>query len=357
MAAPNTISENWDALVTTTLRKWTQTKLIDVISTSNPFLYLIKKRGLWKPQEELGREAAIPLMYGLAEADSYAGLDPILMQTLEGITAATYQWRNFATSVQISGDEESQNRSKAKMISLLESKVMQTELGIKEKVNKVILQGNKAVAAGNNIYDPYVSPQNASKFWLPLANIVDHDPTASRTTKCGNIDQSVSTNAFWRNITKQSAATTYAGLAGELDELCQDVSEGPGGDPDLWVCDKAYYRLYKRLLRDFHRNPSYVKADLPFKNIAFNDEALTWDTYMVDFANNSTTISEGTLVGLNTRFFEVQVDKYANFSMGPYQKPIGVDGKVAEILLRGAILCGNRKKQCVMDDIDLTIVA
>lgn len=353
MASPQVESLDYNALVTTTLKKWARTKLEDQTSKSNPFFYLIKKRGLWKPQEDLGQRAAIPLMYALANVDSYAGFNPILAQEIDGITTALYDWRNIGTSVMISGDEEAQNRSRSRMINLLESKTMQTEMGMKEFTNRVLLQGNLANAAGNHIYDPYTSSRNGSVFVDPLGKIIQHDPTAARSV--GGIAQN--TYTWWRNYSLQSSATTYALLGAELDLLCQEASKGPGGDPDLWLCSQGYERLYKKFLRSFHHNPDFRKADLPFKNVLFNDEPMCWDELLPDWANETTTESEGTLIGVNTRFWEVQVDKFANFTMGPWQKPIGVDGRVAEFLLRAAILCGNRRKQCVMDDIDLTIAS
>jgi hypothetical protein len=342
---------NYDAILSTTLFNYRKT-LEDAISTANAFLFYLMKvrKGGYQLVSELGDRMAMPLMYELGNADSYSGYDVLDCTPADGITMAFFNWAQASVPISISGLEEKKNRGEEKIISLLESKTTQAELGLQEFFNKRMLQGS----AGSAITTAYVSAMNGSTFVDPLPYQVAYDPTASSSP--GSINQS--TNLWWRNQFKDFAnATTYAGFLKFLRTLRNNCSKGPGGPPDLHLTTQGTAELYEAALAAAHRNPSYQVADIPFDNVAFYGKPLCWDEFVPDAKNGTVTQTKGSWYMLNTKFWGVRVDRETNFSTTPFIKPENQDAKTAHILWLGALGVSNRRKQGVGGNIDETIAS
>jgi hypothetical protein len=350
--APSSLTLNYDAILSTTLFNYRKT-LEDAISTANAFLYVLMKKNKngYKKVSDIGDRMALPLMYELGNADSYSGYDVLDVTPADGITMAFFNWAQASVPISISGLEEKKNAGEAKLIDLLESKTKQAELGLQEFFNKKMLQG----AGGSAITSPYTSPMNGSQFIDPLPLQVAYDPTTS--TSIGNLNQS--TYGWWRNQTKNSASTTFAGFLKELRNARNNASKGPGGSPDLHLADQATAELYEASLAAAHRNPSYQSADIPFDNVAFYGKPLTWDEFVADAANGSATQSttSGTWYMLNTQFWGIRVHSGTNFTPTPFIKPENQDARTSHILWLGAMGVGNRRKQGVVGSIDTTIAS
>lgn len=348
--AVSSLTLNYDSILSTTLFNY-RSKLEDTISTANAFFYKLKASGAYKTVTDIGDRMQIPLMYQLGTADSYSGYDILDTTPMDGITAAFANWAQCAVPIAISGLEEKKNAGEAQIIDLLESKTKQAEIGIQEFFNKKFLQG----AGGSTITTAYTSSINGSTFIDPLPKLVAYDPTTS--TAIQNINQSI--YPWWRNQTKNSTSTTYAGFLKELRSARNNASKGPGGQPDLHVCDQATKEMYEAALAAAHQNPSYQSADIPFDTVAFYGKPVTWDEFVPDVQGGSATQSttSGTWWMLNTQFFMMKVHAGTNFTPTPFQKPVGQDAKVAHILWLGAVGVSNRRKQGVVGGIDTTIAS
>lgn len=334
----------YDAVLSTTLFNYRK-KLEDAISTANAFLFKVMKGSGYKKVSDLGDRMQLALMYELGNADSYSGYDVLNVQPADGITSAHFDWRQAAVPISISGLEEKKNRGEAKIIDLLESKTKQAELGLQEFFNKRLLYG----AGGSTITTAYSSSINGSSFVDPLPLLVAYDPTTS--TVIGNINQS--TNTWWRNQTANgSGDTTYALFLKKLRKLRNDCSKGPGGGPDLHLAQQGTVELYEAALAASHQNPSYQKADIPFDNVAFYGQPVTWDEFVPDAVNGTVTQTKGTWYMLNTQFWGIRVDKATNFAPTPFTKPENQDAKTAHILWLGSVGVSNRRKQGVYGNID-----
>lgn len=330
----------------------------DTISTANAFLFYLMKRSKngYQIINDIGDRMAMPLMYELGNADSYSGYDVLDVTPADGISMAFFNWAQAAVPISISGLEEKKNRGEEKIISLLEAKVTQAELGLQAFFNQKMLQG----AGGSSITTAYSSPANGSSFVDPLPFQVQF--TVSTSNSPGNINQS--TNAWWQNQTVDFstgtyAATTYAGFLKSLRHLRNNCAKGPGGPPDLHVATQGTAELYEAALAAAHRNPSYQVADIPFDNVAFYGQPLTWDEYMCDFKTGNTTNppTYGSWLMLNTKFWGVRVDAETNFATSPFLKPIDQDAKTAHILWLGALGVSNRRKQGIGGGISESIAS
>jgi hypothetical protein len=347
---PSSLTLNYDALLSTTLFKYSA-KLRDMISTANAFYFMLNRKGAIKEVDDLGERKQTPLMYELGQADAYSGYDQLDTTPMDGITSAFTDWRQAAVPIAISGLEEKKNSSESRMLSLLESKTKQAEMGIKEFFNKRFIQG----AGGTSIKSAYTSSINGASFIDPLPKLVMYNPTSSVAIQ--NINQS--TYSWWQNQYTNSTGSTYAAFFKELEKTRNNAGKGPGGVPDLHLCDQSVFELFCAALRSMHHNTSYTKADMPFQTVAFFGDAVTWDEYVPDVQGDSATQSttSGTWWMLNTEFFDIEVHSGTNFTSTPFQKPVGQDAKIAHLLWLGATGCSNRRKQAVMGGIDTTITS
>src|SRR5690606_20067825 len=87
-----------------------------------------------------GNKIVLPLIHALnGTAGSFSGYDTLPTTPQEGITAAEYEWREYAVSIAISGFEEAVNNGEQEVIDLLEAKVMQAEETVLENMDVMFL--------------------------------------------------------------------------------------------------------------------------------------------------------------------------------------------------------------------------
>jgi hypothetical protein len=340
-------------LLSTTLFNYHRT-LMDNISKTNALLYQLMHAvdGGYEQVDDIGDRMQVPLMYELGTADSYSGYDVLDVTPMDGIMAAFWDWRQASVPIAISSLEEKKNSGQARILSLLESKTKQAEMGIQDFFNKRLLVG----AGGSAITTAYSSALNGSQFLDPLPLLIKGDPTSS--TVVGNINQS--THSWWQNQFEDfDTATTYKGVLRELRQLRVRCNRGPGGTPDLHIVDENVYSLFESALAEFHQNPSYQKADIPFENIGFYGKPVVYDERVPDVGAGSETVAagSGTWFMVNTKFFKIKVHRGTNFSPTPFQKPENQDAKVAHVLWLGGIGVSNRRKHGVGFDIDTAIAS
>lgn len=349
---PSSVTNDYDALLSTTLNNYHRT-LVDNISKSNVFMhYLMEKvEDGYELVDDIGDRMQVPLMYELGQADSYSGYDVLDVTPMDGITSAFWDWRQASVPIAISSLEEKKNSGEARIISLLDSKTKQAEMGIQDFFAYRFMVG----AGGSQITTPYSSPINGSLFVDPLPLLIKFDPTTSQLV--GNINQS--TSPWWQNQKFDSIATTFKGWLLELRKLRMKVSRGPGGGPDLNLVDENVYTLYETALSTFHQNPSYQKADIPFEHVMFYGKPVVADERVPNVAAGTETVvdTSGTWFMMNMKFFKIKVHRGTNFVPTPFQKPENQDAKVSHILWLGGVGVSNRRKQGVMGSIDTTMTS
>lgn len=343
----------YDDLWTQTLQNYRQT-LEDVVSNSNNlFNTLMKGRGgVYEGTDNIGTQINIPLMTEIGTFDSYSGYDELNTSPMEGVTAALFDWRQASIPVSISGLEERMNAgSEVQLVNMLKSKVKQAEIGIQEGFARALLQGNGGAA----IRTPRTSVVNGSVFIDPLPKLVDF--TNNRAVAVGAIDPSLAGNAFWRNQVLNDGSSSFAGFLRNISKLFNDCTiVGPGGGPDIHICDQNTFEYYESALRSQNRYVAYTKADIPFESIGFRGHALTMDNFVPDASGDSATQSttSGTWYQLNSKFVALKYDNQRNFSSTPFMKPVGQDAKVSHILWLGGLCISNRRKHGVAGSIDTT---
>jgi hypothetical protein len=338
---------NYDALVATSLANYRKT-LQDNVSASNSFF----KEITWR-SEDGGLYVAEDLMYELTPVDSYEGYDELPTTPTNGITQAQFQWSQCATPIAISEKERKQN--KHRIVNLVTSKIMQAEIAMKEFYPKAFLQGGMVNGSGSNLYTAYTSLVNGSTFVDPLGKLVYYEAASTwPSLSIGGIDQN--TNSWWRNQSDESGATTATGFMNEILHMYNLCSKGPGGPPDLILCDQVTWELVHQAYRLYFQNTAKEDGNFPFPNIKFFGSRIVWDEYVPDVSSGTTsTATYGSMYFLNTKFFNCAYEAETNFVPTDFQRPTNQDAKFKHILWMGTVTMSNRRKHGVIGKIARTL--
>lgn len=353
--APSQETRNFDALFTASLANYSKT-LIDNISTSNAFFAKITKSGGYVSKNG-GTNVDFPLMYALGSGDWYSGYDTLNTEPMDGTTMSIWQWRECSIPITVSRLEMRMNAQR--LYDLVDSKIQQAEMGFKEFLAKAFLQG--ASVSGANTYDPQTSIVTGAVGVEPIASLIRVDPTTS--TEIGNINQSSQT--WWRNRTKSSTASTYDGFLAEVQGVYNDCSKGPGGPPDMILCDQYTYQMFERMLyaRGGSRHQPGTTLEFPFENLKWKNTMVTWDEFVPDVTGNASVVpvdssTNGTMFFLNTKFLKIFYDSETNFIQTPWASaPNQPNAKTKHILWMGNSAVTNRRKQGVLYGINTTIAS
>ena len=95
---------SFDALLSTTLANYRK-QLTDNVFTARPLTYFLMDKGRIRMLDG-GTKIVEPLIYGTnSTVASYSGYDTLSLTAQEGISAAEYDWKQYAVSIAISGIE------------------------------------------------------------------------------------------------------------------------------------------------------------------------------------------------------------------------------------------------------------
>ena len=366
MAVPSTLTDSYDALLTTTARNY-MGRLRDNITRGNKFLAWLESRGRMRGVDG-GERIAVPLMYALnSTAQIYSGYGLLDTTPQDGITTAFFNWTQLSTSVTISRKEERQNSGQSRMLSLLQSKMMQAEYSLQELLNNCIVSGRitSGASATNGEFSARVGVLDGSATGpLPLSALIDATPTRIRTD-LGNINPN--TYTWWGNQSLESTATTFAGMKQEMLDIYTRCSRGAGGAPDFILADRIGWSQYFNSLqsqeRYFRNDAKTVDVLGGSQALAFLDAAMVWDEVVPDVTTNADivdavgTISLSTMYFINSNAMEWIYDAETNMVNTPFVRPENQDARTMQILWMGAMGTNNRRKLGVLKGISQAIVS
>ena len=300
---------NFDALLSTTLANY-RDQLTDNIFTARPLTYFLQDKGRMRMLNG-GTKIVEPLIYGTnATVGSYSGYDSIALTAQAGITAAEYDWKQYAASIAISGIEEAKNNGEQEIINLLEAKIMQAEESMREGFNQMFF------ADGSG---------NSGKDWNGLGNLVEASGTV------GGINRATAGNEYWRSYEENTAtALTLA----QMSTAYNSVSVG-NDHPDMVLTTQTLFEKYEALLQPQLRYTDTKTADAGFQNLLFKAAPVVYDEHctagIVYFLNSKYL----TLVGHSGKWFEQTA----------FVRPEDLDARYALIMCYGNLTCRNAAKQ------------
>jgi hypothetical protein len=315
MATPN---PNYDAILSTTLANH-MPKLVDNVFSARPLVYFLKEAGQIR-QIGGGSKIVIPILHGLnSTAKSYSQYDTIDITAQTGISAAEYNWKQFAATIAISGIEEAQNNAEQEINDLLEAKTMQAEESISEAFDSMfITSGLTSNATGNS-----------GKDWLGLAALVK-----DTTSTVGGIDPTATGNSFWKAYKETTAgALTIA----QMTTAFNTVSVG-NDQPNMILTTQTLYEKYESLLQPQLRFTDSKTADAGFLNLLFKGAPVLFDKY----------VSTGDVYFLNTKYLRLVGHNENWFKPTPFVRPNNQDARFAQIVCYGELTISNRARQGVL---------
>ena len=300
---------NFDALLSTTLANY-RDQLTDNIFTARPLTYFLQDKGRIRMLNG-GTKIVEPLIYAESSTvKSYSGYDSISLTAQAGITAAEYDWKQYAASIAISGIEEAKNNGEQEIINLLEAKIMQAEESMREGFNRMFY------ADGSG---------NSGKDWNGLGNIVEASGTV------GGINRATSGNEYWRSYEENTAtALTLAQLATGYNS----VSVG-NDHPDMVLTTQTLFEKYEALLQPQLRYTDTKTADAGFQNLLFKAAPVVYDEHC----------TAGVVYFLNSKYLTLVGHSAKWFAQTDFVRPEDLDARYALIMCYGNLTCRNAAKQ------------
>lgn len=300
---------NFDALLSTTLANY-RDQLTDNVFTARPLTFFLQDKGRIRMLNG-GTKIVEPLIYGTnSTVASYGGYDSLSLSPQSGITAAEYDWKQYAASISISGIEEAKNNGEQEIINLLEAKIMQAEESIREGFNQMFF------ADGTG---------NSGKDWNGLGNLVEASGTV------GGINRATSGNEYWRSYEENTAtALTLA----QMSTAYNTVSVG-NDHPDMILTTQTLFEKYEALLVPQLRYTDTKTADAGFQNLLYKAAPVAYDVHC----------PSGTMFVLNSKYLTLVGHSGKWFAQTSFVSPEDVDARYALILCYGNLTCRNAKKQ------------
>ena len=300
---------NFDALLSTTLANY-RDQLTDNIFTARPLTYFLQDKGRMRMLNG-GTKIVEPLIYGTnATVGSYSGYDSIALTAQAGITAAEYEWKQYAASIAISGIEEAKNNGEQEIINLLEAKIMQAEESMREGFNQMFYGDGTG---------------NDSKDWNGLGNIVEASGTV------GGINRATTGNEYWKSYEENTAtALTLA----QLSTGYNSVSVG-NDHPDMVLTTQTLFEKYEALLQPQLRYTDTKTADAGFQNLLFKAAPVVYDEHC----------TAGVVYFLNSKYLTLVGHSSKWFAQTQFVRPEDLDARYALIMCYGNLTCRNAAKQ------------
>lgn len=255
MAVPN-ISE----IVTTTIQSRSK-KLADNVMNNNALLFQLQKKNRVKPVS--GGDVILQELYFQENSSfkRYSGYEQLDISPSEVISSASFNYKQAAVAVSISGLEEIQNAGKEQMIDLLESRIENAETTLSNNIATDCYSDGTA---------------NGSKQIGGLQHLIADSPA---TGTVGGIDRA--TYSFYRNIsydatTDGGGAATASNIVGYMNAVYTQLCRGKD-KPDLIVADNNYWTFYLEHVQNIQRVGSQDMADAGFPNLGYFDAPVVLD--------------------------------------------------------------------------------
>ena len=245
-------------IIATTIQNRTR-KIADNVTKNNAILMRLKQKGRIKTFSG-GYQIMQELSFAEnANAGWYSGYDILPVNASDVISAATFNIKQAAVPVVISGLEMLQNAGKERMIDLMEGRISVAE----STMANLISQG--LYSDGTSAGGKQIDGLNAA---LPVANT---------TGTYGGINRATWT--FWQNqLSNQTAAnglnpTLIGGYWNALWASCVRGSDAP----DLIMCDTLVWNAYVAACQAIQRFNSPEVGELGFASLKFMNADVVLD--------------------------------------------------------------------------------
>ena len=253
----------FDNIVGTTLERYfTSGKATDNIFSRTAVLDFLKRRA--KIESQGGRQAVMPVMGATNSTfQNYSGYDTLTPAVDELIDTATYQWKQSAIYVPISGIEEAKNSGDKAVIKLLKTKTENAEMTAAETFEDMLFNATGTSQVAGKAW----STTSGAKDWAGLASIV------GTTTSHAGIDGN--TQTWWQSHVDTA---TQAAMLTKLSNAYNTVSYG-SDKCDFEVTTQLLYELYESKLQANQRFTDATTGKAGFDNMIHKGGVVVWSDY------------------------------------------------------------------------------
>jgi len=304
--ASQTWSQTIDSLFTST---WAYRKMeaTEQAFLKTPFIYWLREKGKVKNISGY-RRIEIPLNYGTNETLRWIGKgSTVPIQDSELLTMAYEEWKYVAVSIMRWFTEDQQNRSKAQMINLVETKLATAERTLWEEFERVMF------ADGTGSKEPN-GTQN-------LISITPTSGTVHGIPRCA----AGGTTDWWSNQAKAASGAASVYLVSDMRTCLNDITKYARAElKDIFlVTDQTSYELYEDVCLDMKILSNTMLADAGFDSIQFRGKPLMW----------CPSAPAGYMYFINPNYFYLVCDEQFFMEMTDWKQiPNQPFDKVAQIL-------------------------
>lgn len=324
---------NLGEIITTTLKSRTG-QLADNVTSNNALLTRLNTKGRIKPVTG-GSQILQELSYANnGTAMFYSGYQPIDITPQKVIDAATFDIKQAAVGVSISGLEQLKNSGKEQIIDLLEARIEVAEETMKNLISTGIYSDGTGFG-GTQIGG--------------LQLLVSTTPTSGTV---GGFDRSNSSNAFWRNQT-----TTFTGLsltAGSdtiqtaMNSLYLKSVRG-SDQVDLILADNTYFKYYLESLQAITRimDSNSDIGKLGFTSLKYMNADVVLDGGL--YTGSYTGVPSSQMYFLNTKYIHYRPHSERNMVVDERPRvSVNQDAEARLILFAGNMTLSNAMLQGVL---------
>ena len=254
-------------------------------------------------------------------AKSYNDLEQLDVTRKQTQTAGFFNWKQYSSSVVISGREMRINKdNRSKLFDLLEARLNNAAMSLAD----VITTGLYTNGTGNGS--------------LNITGLEAAIETSPGTIAYADVPVG---NTAWQNKvstgTGAAAVNLLPGLR-SVSNQCSQGSEGFDSVPNLYISPRTVHESYEASLSPqvrYEQNPE-GGADGGINTLLFRGMPFIWSDYC----------TSGTVYVLNLNHMFLYVHEDANFAETDegLQKPVNQDSLVTQILMMGNFAANNRRK-------------
>ena len=301
-------------LVATTLSNYHK-QFADNVSNSNAVTALLREGNRIRVIEG-GKQISCPLTYAEETFLWYVGTQLLSRATKETISEADYAPATAVASVTLSGPDLAMNRSRERILNLLEGKLDNAQATMKNNITK-------AVYGDGTVTNSFAG----------LKAFVTQDGLGI----VGGID--ASTWTFWKNQFQNVVRATglqYPALAAAMGALWMKLIRG-AEKPDLIVADGEIYSTYESGLQVNQRYADAKLGALGFETLKYKSAPLVFDGVATGLTG---------AYYLNTKYMKFEIYSGRNFEALdlPDQSP-DMDAVTKHLAFMGALTLSNRSMQ------------
>lgn len=296
-------------LLATTLenrKKGIQDQIFDELAT----IKAIRERGSFTEKVDGGASNITEaLMYGrTGTVNWFEGHDPIDTTPAEGFTNAQFKWKELAGSVSVTAREQLiQNSGKAQLIDLVDAKINQLTMELKEALNTAMYTASPTSKQPNS-----------------LATVV------AATGEIGDINPS--TYSWWASYVKTGGSFATQGLSDMNDVYTELLTRG--SKPDLLITTPSIHQFYEANESPFRRYASLNSVDGGVKNLSYKGIEIVMDA----------AASSGVIYFLDSRHIKFYVSANADMRQTDWKEPHNQLSKVKQIHMACELGTNNRRR-------------